>query len=88
MSTSTEPKVRVISREVALHVLWHFGDRNLGQQPGKFTERLLLLIQTADDKNVALLRQVYPEQVEAVMNVATKSWGLDWLRTIAREVAQ
>lgn len=87
-TTAAKPKERVVSREVALHVLWHFGDTNWGQQPGKFTERLLLLITTADKENLAKLREVYPEHVEAVVNVATKVWGLDWLQKIVREVGK
>ncbi len=85
--TENNTKERVVSREVAQHVLWHFGDRNWGQQGGKFTERLLMLIQSADRTNLEKLRQVYPEHVEAVMNVATKAWGLDWLQKIVRELA-
>lgn len=86
--TTTEPKPRVISREVALHTLWFFGDTNNGQQPGKFTERLLLTISAADKTNRAKLGEVFPDYVEAYVAVSEKSWGLDWLQKIAREVAR
>jgi hypothetical protein len=77
---------RVVSQEVARHVLWHFGDYNNGLQPGKFTERLLLTISAADTGNRALLKRVFPEHVVAFEAVALKSWGLEWLQKIAREI--
>jgi hypothetical protein len=73
--------------EVAQHTLWHFGDRNLGVQPGTFTERLLLLIAAADSTNRNLLALSYPRYVEAFRAVANEHWGLEWLRNVARGVA-
>lgn len=77
---------RVVSHRVACHVIWHFGDTNLGIQPGKFVERLLLLLSAADTANRELLKSIYPEYVIAFTAVAQEPWGLDWLRKIAREV--
>lgn len=83
----TEPRRRAVSIEVARAVLHYFGDDNLGIQAGQFVTRLVRLISIADEANRELLRQVYPEHVEAVRAVQSEHWGLDWLRKIAREVA-
>ena len=69
---------------IAQHVLWHFGDANLGLQPGTFVERLLLTLSAADKTNRDLLAQVYPDYVKAFRAVQNEHWGLEWLRGIAR----
>ena len=71
---------------VAQHVLWHFGDTNLGLQPGMFIQRLLLTITAADTTNKDLLAQVYPDYVLAFRAVGNTHWGLEWLQKIARAV--
>lgn len=70
-----------VSLETAQHVLWHFGDTNLGVQPGTFTERLLVTISAADAENRAKLREVFPELVHAFECVQREHWGLEWLRS-------
>ena len=79
-------KPRVVSLQVARHVLFHLGDRNYGIQPGEFEQRLMLAIDAADEANRALLASVYPEHVVALRD-GRKHWGLAWLQGIAREVA-
>lgn len=71
----------VVPLEVAQHVLWHFGDRNLGVQPGTFTERLMLTISVADTGNRERLRAAFPEYVHAFVAVSRETWGLEWLRS-------
>ncbi|WP_022886410.1 hypothetical protein [Glaciibacter superstes] len=78
-------KTSTVSVEVAQHVLWHFGDRQLGQEPGSFTIRLLRAIAAADQGNKARLRQGFPELVEAFTAVQQESWGMDWLRSIVKK---
>lgn len=74
----------VITLEVARQVLYHFGDSNLGQQPGHFVQRLLMLVSAADAENFEKLRAGWPEYVAAFEAVARKPWGLDWLRGIVK----
>ena len=78
MPVSDEP---VVPLEVAQHVLWHFGDSNLGVQPGNFTTRLMLTISVADPANRERLRLAFPEYVHAFVSVSSKDWGLEWLRS-------
>lgn len=75
----------VVSLDVARAVLWHFGDTNLGQEPGHFVARLLVLASAADDDNLEKLRAGWPELIYAWENVSRKPWGLDWLRGIAKD---
>jgi hypothetical protein len=75
----------VVTLDVARAVLWHFGDRNLGQEPGHFVARLLVLASAADEENLAKLRVGWPEHVYAWEQVARKAWGLDWLRGIVKD---
>lgn len=70
--------------DVVQHTLWHFGDTNLGIQPGHFVERLLILASAADPENLERLRVGWPEYVTAWEAVARKPWGLDWLRGIVK----
>ena len=86
LEAPAQPSRGVISQRVACHVVWHFGDQNLGLEPGKFVERLMLLIVASDERNRELLSGVYPEYVRAVNAVQREPWGFDWLRAIAREV--
>lgn len=70
--------------DVVRHVLWHFGDTNLGMEPGHFVSRLLVLASSADPENLAKLAAQWPEYIEAWLAVSRKPWGLDWLRGIAK----
>lgn len=70
-----------VSLEVARHVLWHFGDEELGVRPGSFVERLLATCSAADLGNLARLESAFPELVYAWRCVAREPWGLEWLRS-------
>lgn len=74
----------VISLEVAQHVLWHFGDTNLGVEPGGFWAAQFVAMTRADLSNLARLRVAFPEHVAAVTAVKNEPWGLDWLRNIVK----
>jgi hypothetical protein len=77
-------ETNLVTLPIAQHVLWHFGDTNLGLQPGTFVERLLLAMSAADAENLAKLAQAFPGYVAAFWAVGHESWGLDWLRTMAK----
>lgn len=85
MSAVETPARPVITLDVARHVLWHFGDTNLGQEPGHFVQRLLVLASAADEANLEKLRTGWPELIYAWESVARKPWGLDWLRGIVKD---
>lgn len=74
----------VITLEVARQVLWHFGDTNLGVEPGGFWQAQLIAMTRADLSNLARLRVAFPEHVAAVTAVKNEPWGLDWLRSIVK----
>jgi hypothetical protein len=76
--------VQVVTVEVAQHVLWHFGDSNLGLQPGTFVERLLNTMSAADAANLTKLSLVFPGYGEAFHAVAHEHWGLEWLRKMVK----
>jgi hypothetical protein len=80
-TTSDRP---ALSLTVVRHVLWHFGDEVLGQQPGHFVSRLLTLAASADSDNLDRLRNEWPEYIAAFEAVRDTPWGLDWLRGIAK----
>lgn len=74
----------VITVDVARHVLWHFGDTNLGVDGGHFVNRLLATASAADTENVERLRLGFPVLIAAWESVARRPWGLDWLRGIVK----
>lgn len=74
-----------ITLDVARAVLWHFGDHNLGLEPGHFVARLLVLASAADEENLEKLRVGWSEYIHAWESVARKPWGLDWLRGIVKD---
>jgi|GEM_PF-2238533 len=74
----------VVALDVARHVLWHFGDTNLGQEPGGFMSALLVAISRADALNGARLAAGFPAHVAAVTAVKNEPWGLEWLRGIVK----
>lgn len=49
------------------HVLWHFGWRQAGQEPGHFEAALLSAIARADAVNRIKLAQGFPEYVALVI---------------------
>lgn len=75
---------RAVPVKVAREVLWHFGDTNLGLQPGHFVARLLVLASAADQENLEKLRVGWPEYIHAWEKVAREPWGLEWLRAIVK----
>lgn len=75
----------MVTLKVARAVLWHFGDTNLGTDPGHFVSRLLGTVSAADDENLALLRGAYPDLIGAWEKVAREPWGLDWLRGVVKD---
>ena len=77
----------VIPLDVAEHVLWHFGDHNYGQQPGTFTQRLLMTVSAADAENKEKLRAAFPDLVTAFQLVSTTPWGLEHLRDLLKQAS-
>lgn len=75
---------KAVSIDHVRHVLWHFGDQNLGVQPGHFVERLFVLASAADADNLAKLREAFPELIDAWKTVARQPWGLDYFRSLAK----
>lgn len=74
-----------ITLGVARHVAWHYGDTNLGVEPGGFVTALLITISRADESNRALLAEGYPAYVAAVVMVQQEHWGLEYLRGIVKD---
>ena len=81
--TAMESRV-MLSPAVVRQTLWHFGDRNLGEDGGHFVARLFQLIAVADAENRGKLAGLWPEHVTAFAVVGTTPWGLDWLRGLAK----
>lgn len=71
-----------ISSETTRHVLWHFGQPG-GWRPTSFTQHLMAAIETADARNQAILRAVYPALSEAVHLARYDEEGLTKLQRIA-----
>lgn len=76
---------QVVSLKTARAVLWHFGDENLGIDPGSFWNAQILAIARADDENRGLLATLFLEHVIAVVAVRDQPWGLDWLRGLVKD---
>lgn len=72
--------------QVVWHVLWHFGDTNLGYQPGSFVERLLLSMNVADQENFRRLAEAFPDYARAFTAAKDEDGGLEALRSIAKLV--
>lgn len=83
MNTSA-PARPVITLRVAQHVLWHFGDTNLGVEPGGFWTAQFVALDRADLAHRAHLELAFPEEVAAFTAVKTEPWGIDWLRGIVK----
>ena len=75
---------QIIDQPLAQHLAWHFGDVNLGLNPGTFTERLLQTISAADTTNRDRLSAAFPAHVAGFRAVANEPWGLEFIRDIAR----
>lgn len=72
-----------ISREVAAHVLSHFG-RPGGYPAGDWTESLISLIDRADMTNRAKLLGAFPEYGAAITLAKYDENGINILQAIAR----
>lgn len=48
-------------QEHCRHLLWHFGRRDVGWEPGGFMEKLLSAWDTADNENYARLAMAFPD---------------------------
>lgn len=70
--------------EEARNVLWFFGDRELGWEPGGFTEGLISAACRADSGNRARLALGFPGLIAGVVIAKDHEDGLDVLRRIAR----
>lgn len=70
-----------VSLEVAQHVLHHFGDTNLGLEPGGFWTLMFRAWDHADAGNRERARLGWPEEATAFFAVKLEFWGLEWLRS-------
>jgi len=77
------PELVVIPSTVAAHVLWQFGDREKGMEPGSFTTFLLAAMTNADQSNLGRLRSGFPEYAAAFELAARRDDGMEHLRRIA-----
>lgn len=73
--------------DVVRAVLWFFGDRVNGVQPGDFRQRLMLAVSGADSENRARLRLAFPELVGAMDEVQYEVGGLERLIAVSKAVA-
>lgn len=69
-----------VSVHTAQSVLWHFGDENLGLQPGGFWTTMFKAWEHADAQNRERALVGWPEEATAFFAVKSELWGLDWLR--------
>lgn len=77
--------VRVtLSDEVVAHVLWHFGERWYGREPGSFTKHLLRAFGASDRENRAKLTEAFPEYGTAFELAALQTWGMGYLLCLAK----
>jgi len=68
------------------HVLYHLdGDREVGQEPGGFTARIIEAACHADDENLGRLALGFPGIVTAVDMYKNKPGGVDAIRRLASQ---
>lgn len=72
-----------LPEQVVRHVLWHYGDYELGVQPGSFTGHLMRAIGAADAVNRGLLQAGFPNYVEG-LRLANVAGGYEHLRALAK----
>lgn len=70
--------------EAARNVLWYYGDRLVGWEPGGFTGKLIHAMANADTINSYKLMQVYPELMSTVKIAQDVPGGLDDMREAVR----
>jgi hypothetical protein len=73
---------------VARHVLWFFGDRGEGQEPGGFVAGLLELFARADPENFAKLMGAFPLYGDVFNSAKNVAGGVDELRLIVQEMSR
>lgn len=73
-----------ITPDIARQVLWYYGDRKLGFEPGGFTHKLIGAAAHADSFNISKLALAFPEIAEAVNLAKNFPEGMDQLREIAQ----
>lgn len=84
MDHATTLPTEGIPLDVVQHTLWHFGDHGLGVQPGRFGQRLMLLIASADADNRRILADSYPAYSLAFDIIANRPGGLNAMRDRAK----
>lgn len=70
-----------VPAEAAEHVLWFFGDRELGREPGGFVSRLLEAMAHADQENLHKLGNEFPAYAFCVDQAKASPDGMEWLRS-------
>lgn len=70
----------------ARHVLWHYGDENLGVQPGGFMTLILQAFDRADQQNFAKLSDAFPLYGRFVREV--KYGDIENVRRIVKEAVR
>lgn len=65
------------------NLLWHYGDRELGWEPGSFTKNLIRALESADTMNRLRLLTVFPDFHPGVMVLLSR--GSDVLAEAVRE---
>jgi hypothetical protein len=75
---------KVLTAEVAKHVLFHYGEQD-GQEGGGFTKALLLAFMRADRQNFARLSAAFPEYGAAMDLAKNVNGGIDALKILAKE---
>lgn len=75
-----ETEISQITADDAREVLWFFGHRDVGYEPGSFKSSLISTISKADSYNRFLLMQGFPSTVRAVVIAQDYSWGVDELK--------
>jgi hypothetical protein len=58
-------------QEHCRHLLWHFGRRDVGWEPGTFTARLLSAWDHADDMNYMRLAMGFPD-LQIAISISTE----------------
>ena len=76
-------EIDYISREVAAHVLYHFGSG--GYAPGSFVESLLVAFSRADVNNHMRLSMAFPEYGFAMEIAKNELGGIDDLKKVLDE---
>lgn len=82
------PRRSRLPLEVVQHTLWHFGHERDGVQPPPFIAHLLRALGGSLPADRERLRLAYPEYVDAFEIAALRSWGQEYLVTLARSLGE